>query len=231
MNRETYIAASTGVLSFFENLVASDSTLLQVTIEKNTILHIAVQFKQYEVAKKIVCLRGCLAMQTNSKDNTPLHVAAKVGNLEMVRFLIDHAEDQDVETGAPQFLSMVNLGGDTALHVAVQYGNFEVVKELIKEDPKLAMCANNAGESILFLAVDRNLYDIASYILSATPEFSCAGRHGMNVLHALVIQTSNCKCCSIQSAANIFMYFSFRLLDLFAYLFLRLNAIDMLFIF
>uniref|UniRef100_A0A2N9G6J7 Uncharacterized protein n=1 Tax=Fagus sylvatica TaxID=28930 RepID=A0A2N9G6J7_FAGSY len=102
-----------------------------------------VQFKQYEIAKKIVCLHGCLAMQTNSKGNTPLHVAAKVGNPQME--------------------------GDTALHIAVQYGNFEVVKELIKEDPKLAMCVNNVGESVLFLAVDRDLYDIASHILSATP--------------------------------------------------------------
>ncbi|GMY21923.1 nuclear factor nf-kappa-b p110 [Fagus crenata] len=200
MDPKTYLAASTGDSSFFERMTASDSTLLQVTIEKNTVLHIAVQFKQYEIAKKIVCLCGCLAVQTNSKDNTPLHVAAKVGNPKMVRFLIDHAENRDVEIGARQLLSMVNLEGDTALHIAVQYGNFEVVKELIKEDPNLAMRVNNVGESVLFLAVDRDLYNIASHILSATLECSCAGRHGMNVLHALVIQTSSYKCCSIQSA-------------------------------
>ena len=199
MDPKLYLATSTGDSSFFERMTASDSTLLQVTIEKKNVLHIAVQFKKYEVAEKIVCLSQCLAKQTNSKDNTPLHVVAKVGNPQIVRFLIDHAEDRDVETGAPQFLSMVNLQGDIALHIAVQYGNFEVVKELIKEDPKLAICVNKAGESILFLAVDTDLYNIASHILSATPECSCAGRHDMNVLHALVIQTSSCKCCSIQS--------------------------------
>ena len=195
-----YKAASTGDLGFFERLTDSICTLLQVTIEKNTVLHIAVQFEQYEVAKKIVCLLGCLAMQTNSKDNTPLHVAAKVGNLEMVRFLIDHVKDRDVETGARQLLSMVNLERDTALHIAVKYGNSEIVKELITEDSKLAMYVNKAGESALFLAVDRQHYEIASYILSAAPKCSLAGRHGMNVLHALVLQTSSCKCCSIQSA-------------------------------
>ena len=198
MDPKTYLAASTGDSSFFERMTASDSTLFQVTIEKNNVLHIAVQFKKYEVAKKIVCLCRCLAKQTNSKDNTPLHVAAKVGDPQMVRFLIDHAEDRDVEIGARQLLRMVNLEGDTALHIAVQYGKFEVVKELIKEDSKLAMCVNNVGESILFLAVERDLYDIASHILSTTPECSCVGRHGMNVLHALVIYTSDCKCCSIQ---------------------------------
>jgi ankyrin repeat protein len=132
MNPQMYLVASTGDSSFFDRLTDSDSTLLQVTTEKNTVLHIAVQFKKYEVAEKIVCLSRCLAKQTNSKDNTPLHVAAKVGDPQMVRFLIDHAEDRDVETGARQLLHMVNLEGDTALHIAVQYGNFEVVKELIK---------------------------------------------------------------------------------------------------
>ena len=96
---------------------------------------------------------------------------------------------------------MVNQDGDTALHVALRYdndGQFEIVKELIKEDPGLAERVNNAGESALFLAVDRELYDMASHILSAAPDnCSSAGRHGMNVLHALVIRTSSCKCCSI----------------------------------
>jgi ankyrin repeat protein len=178
MNPQMYLVASTGDSSFFDRLTDSDSTLLQVTTEKNTVLHIAVQFKKYEVAKKIVSLSRCLAKQKNSKDNTPLHVAAKVGDPQMVRFLIDHAEDRDVETGARQLLHMVNLERDTALHVAVQYGNFEVVKELIKEDLELAKYENKAGESALFLAVDRELYDIASHILSAAPDYcSCAGRH------------------------------------------------------
>ena len=94
---------------------------------------------------------------------------------------------------------MVNQDGDTALHVAVRYSNFDVVKELINENypTELAMQVNKAKESALFLAVDRQDYNMASYILSATPDCSYAGRHGMNVLHALVLHTSCCKCCSI----------------------------------
>ncbi|GMY21921.1 protein ACCELERATED CELL DEATH 6-like [Fagus crenata] len=150
MDREMYIAASTGSLGFFENMTASDSTLLQVTIEKNNVLHIAVQFKKYEVAKKTVSLRRCLVEQKNSKGNTPLHLAARVDDPQMV------------------------------------------VKELIKEDSELAKYENKAGESALFLAVDREHYEIASHILSTAPDYcSYAGRHGMNVLHALVIHTSN----------------------------------------
>ena len=67
---------------------------------------------------------------------------------------------------------MVNEDGDTALQVAVRYDNddeFEIVRELMKEDPKLAKHVNNAGESALFLAVDRENYKMARHILSAAP--------------------------------------------------------------
>ena len=204
MDPEVFQAASSGDSSFFENLSESKSNTLQraTTIEKNTVLHVAVRFKNFEAAKSIVNSIPGLMYKTNSKDNTPLHVAARVGKSSMVKLLIDHEKRQDVESGGrKRLLSMVNQDGDTALHVALRYdndGQFEIVKELIKEDPGLAERVNNAGESALFLAVDRELYDMASHILSAAPDnCSSAGRHGMNVLHALVIRTSSCKCCSI----------------------------------
>ena len=203
MNPQVFKAASSDDSSFFENLAGSDpnsSTLLQVTIEKNTVLHVALQFKKIEAAKKIVNLSPSLVYETNSNGDTPLHVAATVGISSIVKLLIDQAKKLDVETdGRQQLLRMVNQDGDTALHVAVRYGNFDVVKELIIEnDPaELPMLVNKAGESVLFLAVDRQHYDMASYILSAAPDCSYAGRHGMNVLHALVIHTSSCKFCPI----------------------------------
>ena len=202
MNPEVFRAASTGDSCFFEKLTdPNGSTLLQVTIEKNTVLHVALQFKKFVAVEKIVNLSPSLVYEKNSKGNTPLHVVARVGDSSMVKLLIDVAKKLDVELGdrQQQLLRMVNQDGDTALHVAVRYGNFDVMKELINEkDPaELAKQVNNAGESVLFLAVDRQHYNMASYILSATLDCSYAGRHGMNVLHALVIHTSICKFCSI----------------------------------
>ena len=144
-----------------------------------------------KMARRVCCQRNeSFVYETNSKGNTPLHVAASARDSSMVKLLIDQAKKLDVETGGRQhLLSMVNQDGDTALHVAVRYGDLEVVKELIEEkDPaELAKQVNNAGESALFIAVDRQDYRIASHILRNAPDCSYAGRHGMNVLHALVI--------------------------------------------
>ena len=209
MNPEVlFRAASTGDSSFFEKLADSNSsTFLQVTIGKNTVLHVALQFKKIDAAKNIVNLSPKLVYETNSKGNTPLHVAASAGDSSMVKLLIEHAKKPDVETGGrQQLLSMVNHDGDTALHVAVRYGNFEVVEELIKENDlaKLAKQVNNAGESALFLAVDRQHYRIASHILRNAPDCPYDGRHGMNVLHAILLQTaSNCKWLDPACSLNI----------------------------
>ena len=122
------------------------------------------------------------------------------------KLIIQKAKDQrDIEAGGQQLLSTVNEDGDTALQIAVRYDNydeFEIVRELMKEDPKLAKHVNNTGESALFLAVDRENYKMARHILSAAPnDCSYAGSHDMNVLHALVLHTSCCKCCSILIAS------------------------------
>ena len=143
-------------------------------------------------------------MKKNSKGNTPLHVAVRWARAtSTIKLIIQKAKDQrDVEVGGQQLRSMVNEDGDTTLQVAVRYDDddeFEIVRDLMKEDQKLAKHVNNAKESALFLAVDRENYKMARYILSAAPDdYSYAGRHGMNVLHALVLHTSCCKCYSIQ---------------------------------
>ena len=214
MNPEVFRAASSSYSSFFEKLIdPNSSTLLQVTVEKNTVLHVALQFKKFDAVKNIVNLNPSLGYEKNSKGNTPLHVAARVGDSSMVKLLIDQAKYQlDVETGGrQQLLSMMNEDGDTAFLVAVRYGNSDVVKELINETDTagLAKKENNARESALFLAVDRQDYVMASHILEKAQDCSYAGRHGMNVLHALVIHTSSCKCCSICSLK--ILHFSFRM--------------------
>ena len=109
-----------GDLQFFEKLIDTiSSTLFQVTTEKNTVVHVALQYIKFELAEKIVNLSPSLVYEKNSKGNTPLHVAVMVGTSSLVRLLIDHAKKLNIESRGKPLLSMLNLYGDTTLHVAV----------------------------------------------------------------------------------------------------------------
>ena len=83
----------------------------------------------------------------------------------MTRVLINRARTE-VEVGRNhELLRMGNLEMDTVLHDAVRNGHFDIVELLIREHPRLTSLTNNAGESDLFLAVDRAFYKIALHIL------------------------------------------------------------------
>ncbi|XP_030958766.1 ankyrin repeat-containing protein At5g02620-like [Quercus lobata] len=162
------------------------SLLEKVTWERNTVLHLAVNFENKVIAEKILESDQRLLYKTNNKGDTALHIAARFGYMEMVELLIKYRK-QDVEQGM-NLLRKQNSEEDTALHVAVRKGEKKNVKLLIDEDPTLALMTNKAEESPLFLAVDREFYDIALEILKLE-KCSPEGRKNMNALHAAVIRT------------------------------------------
>ena len=64
MDRQLFLAASNGDLQFFEKLTDPiSSTLLQVTTEKNTVLHVALQCEQFHVVEELVRLRPSLVYE------------------------------------------------------------------------------------------------------------------------------------------------------------------------
>ena len=123
---------------------------------------------------------------TNFKGNTALHIAASLGHFYMSLLLITRAIYQGAEVKR-LLLRAKNVEQDTALHLAVKHGHYDVVVLLITEDPGLTLITNNAGESPLFLAVDRGFFEIALRILEIQ-ECSDEGRKNINVLHAAVIR-------------------------------------------
>lgn len=62
---------------------------------------------------------------------------------------------------------MLNKEGDTALHDAIRNGHLEVFQFLLELDLRLTRIENQAGESPLFLAVDKGFFDIAGEILQS----------------------------------------------------------------
>ncbi|CAL5381638.1 unnamed protein product [Camellia sinensis] len=166
---------------------------LQFTSNKNTVLHVAAQFGNKKYVKIILeksplsSLLCCL----NIDGETPLHIAVREGHLDIVKALVGHAkrlDHEEVESGggaAMEMLRATNKDNDTVLHMAVRNpDNVGVVEWLAKEDPEFTHPPNNAKETPLYLAAERQHNDMVSMILKNCTSLAYGGPKGQTALHA-----------------------------------------------
>jgi ankyrin repeat protein len=142
--------------------------------------------------REILDMCPSLLWQANAKYETPLHIAARYGYADIVKVLIECAKTphQDLEIGnkvAREMLRMTNMEKDTVLHKAVRYNHLEVVKLLTEADPDFSYSANDAGETPLYMAAERQFPDLVSEILGTCRSPAHSGPLGRTILHAAVI--------------------------------------------
>ncbi|XP_030937809.1 ankyrin repeat-containing protein ITN1-like isoform X2 [Quercus lobata] len=211
-----YYAAEKGEIRGFKNIEKSHINLL-LTPNRNTILHIYLtsltqRSKESKSPTAFVqeILRTCplLLSQANVKGEIPLHIAARYGHDTIVKVLIDHAKvpQQDLESGVnilvKEMLEMMNNEKDTALHEAVRNNHLEVVKLLIEEGPDFSYSQNEAGETPLYIAVERGSKEVMDYILDKCTSPAHDGPLGRTTLHAALIWNNTVNSSSDQ-AENI----------------------------
>ncbi|XP_010644401.1 ankyrin repeat-containing protein BDA1-like [Vitis vinifera] len=91
-----------------------------------------------------------LLTEKNIKGNTPLHLTARISHVDVVEFLIYHAEKLDVENGGVyEVISMRNMKDDTPLHEAVR----DTVQILLEKKPELNYEKDSYGRTPLHYAV------------------------------------------------------------------------------
>ncbi|KAG6633499.1 ankyrin repeat-containing protein At5g02620-like isoform X2 [Carya illinoinensis] len=204
MHRNVYNAAAKGDISYFNNDYRFSWPLeALLTPNKNTVLHLfiktfenGIESTENNFVRDILNMCPSLLCQVNVKDETPLHVAARYGRANIVEVLIEHAKYphyQDLERGAEavrKMLRMVNKEKDTALHEAVRYNHLKVTKLLIKEDPDFPYTVNDAGETPLYIAVERNYTELAMEILHKCKSPAYDGPLGRTALHAAILNTN-----------------------------------------
>ncbi|KAL6312992.1 hypothetical protein AAG906_012412 [Vitis piasezkii] len=182
MAPEIYRAAAEGDTNILEGMPSADLRV-QLTPNKNTVLHIAAQFGQLKCVAWIIqhySADSSLLQCPNLKGDSPLHLAAREGHLEVVKALIRAAKtvsERDFESG---------IGADKA---AVRYHHPQVVKLLIEEDPEFTYGANFSGGTPLYMAAERGFRDLVKIIIENTNRDRLAhtGPMGRTALHAAVI--------------------------------------------
>ncbi|KAK8542972.1 hypothetical protein V6N12_015547 [Hibiscus sabdariffa] len=183
------------VISFSSGTYASlsrtsglaNAVLAIVTPAEDNILHVAAKYEANQIEEEIVKLLCSVQLvnQKNSKGNTPLHVAAKMGSSKTCQVLVNYVNNMSGEIEAGEKLTrMVNSNKDTELHVAVRNGYHQIAELLIREDPELTLVTNDVGESPLFIVVDKQHVQIAQHILEVAADFSIEGRNNMNVIRS-----------------------------------------------
>ncbi|KAL4605213.1 hypothetical protein ACB092_09G012800 [Castanea dentata] len=106
---------------------------------------------------------------TGKREDTPLHTAARAGNLELVVEIISNTEEAELK----QLLSKQNNSGETALYVAAEHGFVELVKEMIKYyDVSLAGTKAKSGYDAFHIAAKQGDLEILKVLLDAFPELS-----------------------------------------------------------
>ena len=207
-----YNGAAEGKIKVFKDIRKPLNQLL--TPNRNTVLHIhlANSIKRSEDSKssktfveEILTKCPLLLWQANVKGETPLHIAARYGHAAILDVLIGRAKalQQDLEIGFDErvkgMLEMTNNEKDTALHEAVRGNHLKVVKRLIEVGPDFSYSRNDAGETPLYIAIERNYGNVALHILDKCKSPAHDGPLGRTTLHAAAIWD---KC------GNVYLFFS-----------------------
>lgn len=147
--------------------------------ELNQQLYEAVTSNDYVNVEKLI-LAGATVIQGNSKDaklysddeDTPLHIAAKKGYLDIVRLLIEH--------GA--FVDSTNRKEQTPLHWAVHNRHVQVIEYLLQFGADIN-AKENEGDTALAWAIYLGLIDIAQLLLKREAKVNSYNFERVTPLH------------------------------------------------
>ncbi|KAK8498881.1 hypothetical protein V6N12_044614 [Hibiscus sabdariffa] len=173
------------VISIYEN--DPSVHVAQIIRSGDTALHIAVFNAQEAVVEQLVdlvsaCGEPRKALETrNVQGNTPLHVAASLGNVRMCLSIVrvDHS-----------LLEIQNNAGETPLFVAALHGKKEAFLCLNSycqtQEEGYSYCRRKDDENVLHCAIAGDYFDLAFQIIYLYQDLvNHVNKNGISALHLL----------------------------------------------
>ncbi|KAL6338280.1 hypothetical protein AAG906_018551 [Vitis piasezkii] len=166
----------------------------KITEGGDTPLHIAVRDRQEWVVEKMVKLVGTPSQQSedvlkskNKKGNTPLHLAASIGNVSMCQCFTKERN---------YLVGICNEDGENPLFLAARHGKIKAFICLLDKpwEPDLASSdnihrRNKKGETILHCAIAGGHFELAFLIIERYKDLgSSRDEKGVSPLHLLASQ-------------------------------------------
>ncbi|XP_065864837.1 uncharacterized protein [Euphorbia lathyris] len=160
----------------------------KLTQTQDTALHLAVSDAQTQVVLKLVKIIGPNASKIlnikNEKGNTPLHLAAAIGDVQMCHCLAK----QD-----PDLIKARNSENETPLFMAALHGKKQAFLRLhfLHREVDYVLCRKRNGDTILHCAIQAEHFDLACHIIHYYPNLvSYVNETGQSALHVLASKSN-----------------------------------------
>ena len=131
----------------------------------------AIYERDYDEIHKLVDILNVDLNQIYEYEGSPLHVAVKEGDIELVKHFLEKGADPNIQ----------GAFGETPLHIAVDRGYESIVKLLLEKgaNPNIQ---SNEGNTPLHIAVIASSADIAYELLKAGADKNVKNKAGKTPL-------------------------------------------------
>ena len=142
-------------------------------------IHIASKIEDIDIFKMLL-QKGANITAKNKEDASAIHLAAREGNLQIVKLLINKQ---------PSVVKDKNKSGETPLHIAAEYKKSQVVSELLEHRAD-AIVYDHQKSTPLHIACQNGDISIAKLLIKNHDSCNLQDKNGLTPLH-LAIKNKN----------------------------------------
>ncbi|KAL0100199.1 hypothetical protein PUN28_019552 [Cardiocondyla obscurior] len=169
-----HCAAAAGCVATVKCLIKSGANV-DAGLSTKSPLHYAV-LNNAEDCVEALLQAGACSNNPQVYTETPLHVAASLGNVRCTKLLLSHGADVRVQLGVAR---------STPLHLAAEEGNVECTRLLLNAGAALE-AKNSRGQTAIHLAVLAQSAETLDVLINAGAKVNVEDDDGRTPLHAAV---------------------------------------------